>query len=307
LVFIMPAAERVRMPCGDGDGRMIGSCVSIFPPRYRPRRRSMSFFVTRPLRDARVLITGASGGIGRASAREFARRGARLVLNARRYEELNAVADELRSRGGEVETALGDVTSAEVRREMLRTAQSRFGGLDILVNNAGIGAFGRFDQADDARLRKIMEVDFFAAAELIRESLPMLRRGTKPLVVNISSILGQRGIPLASEYCAAKFALRGLSESLRAELAPAGIGVLVVCPGTTETGFFDNVLEMKSQLPWRKPGTRGTTPEYVARRTAWAVEHDKAEIVPSGSGKLLVLANRLFPRLVDAAMRRYGA
>jgi short-subunit dehydrogenase len=267
----------------------------------------MSLFITRPLRDARTLITGASGGIGRALAREFAARGARLVLNARRREELEAVADELRSGGREVETVVGDVTSPEVRREMRERAESRFGGLDILVNNAGVGAFGRFDEADATRLRKIMEVDFFAAVELIRESLPLIRRGTKPLVVNISSILGRRGIPLAAEYCAAKFALQGLSESLRAELAPAGIGVLVVSPGTTETGFFDNVLEMRSKLPWRKPGTRGTSPEYVARRTAWAVEHDKAEIVPSWSGKLMLLANRLFPRLVDAAMRRYGS
>jgi short-subunit dehydrogenase len=267
----------------------------------------MSFFVSRPLRDARTLITGASGGIGRALAREFAARGARLVLNARRSEELGAVADELRSGGCEVETVLGDVTGPEVRQEMLRRADARFGGLDILVNNAGVGAFGRFEEADASRLRAIMEVDFFAAVELIRASLPILRRGTKPLVVNVSSILGQRAIPLAAEYCAAKFALRGLSESLRAELAPAGVGVLVVCPGTTETGFFDNVLEMKSKLPWRKPGTRGTTPEYVAKQTAWAVEHDKAEIVPSRSGRLLLLANRLFPRIVDAAMRRYGA
>src|SRR6185295_17431149 len=105
--------------------------------------------------------------------------------------------DALRAAGGNVETAVGDVTNSEVRREMLRTAETRFGGLDVVVNNAGIGAFGRFDEADDARLRKIMEVDFFAAVELIRESLPVLRRGNKALVVNISSILGQRGIPLA--------------------------------------------------------------------------------------------------------------
>jgi short-subunit dehydrogenase len=265
----------------------------------------MSFFVTRPLRGARVLITGASGGIGRALARESAARGARLVLGARRQAELETVAAELRSaHDSEVETVVGDVTSAAARREMLERPVSRFGGLDILVNNAGVGAFGRFDEADSSRLRAIMEVDFFAAVELIREALPTLRRGTKPLVVNISSILGHRGIPLAAEYCAAKFALRGLSESLRAELAPAGVGVLVVSPGTTETGFFDNVLEMRSKLPWRKPGTRGTSPEYVARQTAWAIEHDKAEIVPSWSGKLMVLANRIAPRLVDLAMRR---
>ena len=265
----------------------------------------MSLFVVRPLRDARTLITGASAGIGRAVAAEFARRGARLLVNARREDVLRELAAELRGRyGAEVEVVAGDVTDPAVRRSLVAAAQAHLGGLDLLVNNAGVGAFGRFDEATPDRLRRIFELDFFATVELTRAALPVLRNGRRPAIVNIGSILGYRGIPLAAEYCAAKFALRGFCESLRAELHGQGVGVVLVSPGTTDTGFFDNALEMRSLLPWRKSGRRGTSPEYVARRTADAVEHDRAEIVPSLSGKLLTTASRLFPRLIDVVMRR---
>src|SRR5204862_1887651 len=113
-----------------------------------------------------------------------------------------------------------------------------FGGLDALVNNAGIGALGRFDQADEARLRQVMEVNFFAPAEFVREALPHLKAGNRPIVVNIGSVLGHRAVPEKSEYCASKFALHGFSDALRAELAPLGIDVLLVSPSTTTSEFF---------------------------------------------------------------------
>lgn len=265
----------------------------------------MTFFVVRPLRDARTLITGASSGIGRAIAAEFARRGAKLLLNARRGDVLHALAKALRTEHrADVEVVVGDVTAEAVRGALIDRARDRFGGLDVLVNNAGVGAFGRFDEAAPDRLRRIFELNFFATVELTRAALPLLRAGRKPAIVNIGSILGHRGIPLASEYCAAKFAVRGFGESLRAELHRQGVSVLLVSPGTTDTGFFQNVLEMRSALPWRKSGRRGVAPDYVARRTAYALEHDCAEIVPGLAGKLLVTASRLFPRLLDVFMRR---
>src|SRR5581483_9150141 len=127
----------------------------------------------------------------------------------------------------------------ETRLAALAAAQRQFGGLDILVNNAGVSAWGPFDQAGEDRLRRIREVNFFALAEMTREALPLVKAGRQPLVVNIASILGHRGIPLQAEYCASKFAVRGLSESLRPELARTGIDLLLVSPGTTDTEFFD--------------------------------------------------------------------
>lgn len=260
----------------------------------------------RNIRGSRAIVTGASGGIGLAIAEELSRRGAKLVLNARRAEVLAEIAARLKQSGAEVETVAGDVTDPNVRERLLAAARDRFDGVDILVNNAGIGTFGRFTDSDAERLRRVMEVDFFAAVELIRAAIPQLRSGVKPIVVNIASIVGHRGIPYGTEYCSAKFAMRGFSEALRPELHKLGIDMLVVSPGTTNTGFFDNVLKMDVELPWRKQTKGGTSPEYVARATAKAIERNKTEIVPSLSGTLLVLANRWAPGIVNRVMRRYG-
>jgi short-subunit dehydrogenase len=250
-----------------------------------------------------VLITGASSGIGRALAIELARAGAYLVLNARREEKLRTLTDEVIAAGGQVTLAPGDITAKQTRLAALAVAEQRFGGLDILVNNAGVSAWGPFDEAEEARLRRIMEVNFFALAEMIREAVPLLKRGRQPLVVNIGSILGHRAIPFQAEYCASKFAVRGLSEALRPELGRLDIDVLVVSPGTTQTEFFEHLIEKKAEMPWRQ--SRGVTSSYVAAQIVRAMRSGRHEIIPNGRGKLLLWLNRLSPRLVDAWIARY--
>jgi NAD(P)-dependent dehydrogenase (short-subunit alcohol dehydrogenase family) len=257
----------------------------------------------RTLAAGRVLITGASGGIGRALAVELGRAGAFLVLNARREDELRRAADEVLAAGGQAVCVAGDVTAKEARLTALAAAEREFGGLDILVNNAGVSAWGAFDRADENRLRRIMEVNFFAAAEMTREALLLLKGGRQPLVVNVGSILGHRGIPFQAEYCASKFALRGLSESLRGELAPLGIDLLLVSPGTTETEFFEHLLEKTAEMPWGKP--RGVPSSYVAAQIVRAMRFGRREIIPSHRGRLLVWLNRLAPGLIDAWIARY--
>lgn len=260
----------------------------------------------RELRDARAIVTGASSGIGAALARLLAERGAKVVVTARREELLQQLVAEIQSRGGTAEYVAGDLTDDAVRRAVLDRAQRSFGGVDVLVNNAGVGAFGRFDEADPARLRQLFEVDFFAALELTRLALPTLKQGRRPAIVNLGSILGKRAIPLAAEYCAAKFALRGFSDALRIELAKSGVDVLLVSPGTTDTGFFRNVLEMKSRLPWRKhEGPQGMSPDDTAAAIVTALEQGKRELIPGLGPKLLALADRIAPRIVDWYLRRY--
>jgi short-subunit dehydrogenase len=251
-----------------------------------------------------VAITGASSGIGRALAIALAQEQARLVLNARRTEKLADLAGELRALDCPVELVAGDITEAATRQAIVDRSESVFGGLDILVNNAGIGAFGRFEQATPDRLRRIMEVNFFALVEMTRLALPLLRKGSESLIVNIASILGHRGIPRSSEYCASKFAVRAFSQSLRAELARDKIGVLVVSPGTTETDFFDSVIDQQGPNPW--PKHRGVPAATVARATLRAMRSGKHEIIPSFPGRLLTWFNRLSPRLVDKAVELYG-
>ena len=248
----------------------------------------------------RALVTGASSGIGREIARELARQGADMVVVARRLDRLRELAAEISAAGRRIEPIAGDVTDPSVRREAIATARDRLGGLDILVNNAGVGALGEFAEAEPDRLRRIMEVNFFAVAELTREALPLLAAGNQPIVVNIGSILGHRAMPRSSEYCASKFALRGLSESLRAELLPRGVDVLLVSPATTETEFFDSLIERKAGAAWRSP--RVASPESVARATVRGICRGSREVFPDASSRLVYWLNRLAPSIVDRVL-----
>jgi short-subunit dehydrogenase len=148
-----------------------------------------------------------------------------------------------------------------------------------------------------------MEVNFFALVEMTRLALPLLKQATKPILVNISSILGHRGIPYSSEYCASKFAIQGFSESIRAEFTRLGIDVLVVSPGTTQTEFFQSVIERTAEPSWLSD--RGVTPESVARQIVRAIRQGRHEIIPHRPGRWLLRLNRLAPRLIDRIMARF--
>jgi short-subunit dehydrogenase len=255
----------------------------------------------RSLQGSRILVTGASQGIGRALAVEAAKRGAKVLAAARSEELLRELAAEVRAAGGVIETVAADVTSAEDRQKMVEAARKYFGGLDVLINNAGIGATGHLAEASPERLRKIFEVNFFGLTETTRLFLPLLKEGTNPAIVNISSIAARRGIPGRSEYSASKFAVQGFSEALRAELYKDGIDVLLVNPGLTQTNFSKNMLEQNARV--KLDHMRGWTSQDVAVATLRALEKGKNEATFTFKGKLLVFFSRFFPRLVDRIVR----
>jgi short-subunit dehydrogenase len=256
----------------------------------------------RTIAGSRILITGASQGIGRALALAAAARGARVLAVARSDDLLRELAAAARASGGILEPIHADVTSPEDRERMVQAAQGHFGGLDVLVNNAGIGATGHFAECGPERLRAIMEVNFFALTETTRVCLPLLRQGNRPAIVNISSIAGKRGIPARSEYSASKFAVQGFSEALRAEMVRFGIDVLVVSPGLTQTNFSKNMLEQKAKL--QMDHMRGMTAEDVAVATLRAIERGQDEVCLTLQGRLIVLVNRFFPRIADRIAAR---
>jgi len=256
----------------------------------------------RDLRGRRVLITGASGGIGRAVAEQAARSGARLVLAARSADKLDTLARSLSTAGAEVIAVATDITSDTDRRRVLAVAVERFDGLDVLINNAGVGSFGHFAEGTEGILRQVMEVNFFAPAELIRLAIPVLARGRQPAVVNVASMCGRRGIPAWSEYCASKFALCGLTEALRAEMARFDIDVLLVCPGLTRSELSRHLLRnegrMKIEYDW------GMSPEDVAAGILRALGNNRTETVLGWDARWMLRANRFFPRLVDYLLAR---
>ncbi len=251
----------------------------------------------RKLDGLRVLVTGASQGIGRALCVEAARRGCRVLAAARSRPLLDELAAEIRQANGTVETVVADVTKPEDRQAMADAAVRHFGGLDVLVNNAGIGATGHFMDSDPQTLRTIFETNFFGLTETTRVFLPLLRQGTTPAIVNVSSVVGKRALPARSLYSSSKFAVAGFSEAIRAELAKDGIQVIVVNPGLTQTNFSKNMLEQKAKI--QMDHLRGMTSEEVAVATLRAIEKGKNEVTLTLQGKLLLLVNRFFPWFVD--------
>lgn len=258
----------------------------------------------RRLGGKRIAVTGASSGIGRCLSLRLAAAGAKLVITARREELLYSLQTEIRDSGGLCEVVVGDITQSQTHQDIVSASANAYGGLDCLVNNAGVGAMGPFAEATIERLREIFEVNFFSMASMIRAAVPALESGEDALIVNIGSVLGHRAVPLKSEYCAAKFALHGFSDSLRAELASVPIEVLLISPSTVDSDFFDSAIEDSTSVNWKKRGSM--EPDFVARKIIAGMQKRNHEIILPLSGKALVWLDRLFPTIANRIVSRYG-
>ena len=257
----------------------------------------------RTLVGSRMLITGASQGIGRALALAAAARGVRVLAVARSAPLLAPLADEVRRAGGTIQTVTADVTSPDDR-------QRDGGGCPGALwrpRHPGQQRWHRRHRPLRRGRRRTPAQDH--GGQLLRPDrndarLPAAAasKGNQPAIVNISSIAGKRGIPARSEYSASKFAVQGFSEALRAELAKDGIDVLVVCPGLTQTNFSQNMIEQKAAS--KLDHMRGMTSEQVATATLRAIERGSNEMHLTLQGKLMVFVSRFFPRLADRIAAR---
>jgi short-subunit dehydrogenase len=257
----------------------------------------------RELRGRRILITGASRGIGRCLAEKLARLPARLALVARSSAELANFAIQLRTIGADVLSVAADVTLPEDRQRLLDTVTDRFGGLDVLVNNAGVSSWGHFASSSEAILRQVMEVNFFAPAELIRLAVPVLTKGEQPAIVNVASICGRRGLPGWTEHSASKFALCGLTEALRGEMVRFDIEVLLILPGLVRTDDLGRHLLRRAGRA-KFDYARATPPEAVADAVIAALEKHRTETVVGWDARWVARVNRFFPWLVDRLLAR---
>ena len=258
--------------------------------------------MVRDLQGRRLLITGASGGIGRAVAEQAAQAGARLALAARSADKLDALARELSAHGSEVIAIPADVTSAADRRRLIAAVVERFNGLDVLINNAGVGSFGHFAEGTEAILRQVMEVNFFAPAELIRLAIPVLTRGRQPAIVNVSSMCGRCGVPAWSEYSASKFALCGLTEALRGEMVRFDIDVLLVLPGLTRSDLDRHLLRNEGRMKIDFSGGMPTT--EVAAGILKSLRRNRTETVLGREASWILRLRRFLPRLLDLLLAR---
>ncbi|MGW0364527.1 SDR family NAD(P)-dependent oxidoreductase [Streptomyces sp. NPDC002990] len=249
-----------------------------------------------------VVITGASSGIGRATALACARRGAKVVLAARSEESLRAVAAQCDAAHRQAEgfAVPTDVTDAAAVDALAEAAVSRYGRIDVWVNAAAVGIFGRFDQTPPADLRRLLDVNLMGAVYGARAAVPVMRRQRRSLLIDVSSMLG--GVvqaPYMSGYVMSKAALTTFDHVLRQELSLTGARGITVCtllPGAVDTPFFHNAANHTGRRLRSMPPV--ATPERVARAVVGTVRRPRRRVLVGPYTGLLALAHALAPGLV---------
>lgn len=248
-----------------------------------------------------VVITGASMGIGEAIAASFASEGANLVLAARSAALLEKVAGRIAPGAGRIITVPCDVTLPADIDRLVRESEAITGRVDLLINNAGVGMNGAVETLDLTAWRRCLEVNLLGAVGVIQAFLPGMKAARGGSIVQISSVLGKVSAPYTAGYNASKYALNAISDALRLEVAPYGIQVISIYPGSTESSFRTNSLG-EFNPPKVRPFR--VTADKVARRVVKAVRRGERDVYISLQDTLLCWFGTRFPRLTDFALRR---
>ena len=246
-----------------------------------------------------VLVTGSSSGIGRETAIAFARKNAILALTGRNKAALLDLKNYIKKDGGKADIFPFDLTNIEHIPELVGDIEKNFNSsIDILVNNAGIGVSGLIEKVPIKEYSLILQVNFLAPLALSQSVIPGMKAKRNGQIINISSGAGKRGLPFLSAYCATKFALNALTESMRVELAPYGIKVILFSPGLVDSAFTSRtkVYSLK-----KNPFSLGKmlSSQEVGEKIVSASEHQKREVILSSRTKLSYRLNYWFPYLID--------
>jgi NAD(P)-dependent dehydrogenase (short-subunit alcohol dehydrogenase family) len=241
-------------------------------------------------RDDVAIVTGASSGIGAATARELARRGATVVLAARRVDELEAHAHAIREAGGKAMAVPTDVADADQVTLLAERTMATFGRIDVLVNNAGAGWWRPLASSPSDEITRLLEVNLLGAILLTRAVLPEMLRRRRGAVISVGSLSGR--VAMEPLYSASKFGLRGFSLALRRQLAGSGVSVSLVAPGNIDTAMTAHV-----RAPMPKP-------ELVATTIADLVTHPRREVVIPRRHYAIAWLEQTLPAMADLAYRR---
>lgn len=258
-------------------------------------------------KDKVIIVTGASSGIGLASARLFGSLGAKVVMAARSLDKLEALAPSVAD-SEHVMCVKCDVSNESDCQAMVEGAAARFGRIDILVNNAGLSMRAMFKDLDLKVIHSLMDVNFWGTVNCTKFTLPYLLE-SKGQVVGVISIAGYSALPARTGYSSSKYAIRGFLDTIRIEHLKDGLNVLVFAPGYTSSNVRNAALTADGSAQGSTPLDEGRlmSAEDCARHLAKALAHRRSECILTPLGKATVLAHRLFPRLTDRMTYRFIA
>ena len=242
-----------------------------------------------------VLITGASSGIGKQTALEFAKKGANLILVARRKDKLELVAKELEKFHTIILVCQCDVSNKDQVKEMSKTVLEKFGTVDILVNNAGFAIFGSVSDLSIDEIESQMETNYFGMIYCIKNFLPTMLNKKSGHIVNVASVAASFGLPGIASYCASKFAMLGFSEGLKHELKNTGIGITVVSPIMVRTNFFDH--SSFEKIPKYSPTSLSS--KTVANAILKASNSPRLEIIVPSVARGAIWIKNTFPYFIN--------
>jgi short-subunit dehydrogenase len=253
-----------------------------------------------------VVITGASSGIGHATALAFARRGDRVVLFSRSDDALARVAEEIVRAGGAALPVAGDVSRFEDLERVAQSAVAAFGGIDVWINNAAVGEWALVEDMTSASMRRVLEVNVLGVMYGTRIAIPHLRARGGGVIINVSSAVGEHAVPLLSTYSASKAAIKSFTDALRMELRATNtpIAAVSILPASINTPFYRWGASKLGVRP--HPISVIYPPEAVARAIVSAADRPQRDVYVGGLAKLLALGNRISPRVLDWYMLRGG-
>jgi short-subunit dehydrogenase len=255
-----------------------------------------------------VIITGASSGIGKALTEEYCFSGACVVMAEKNRERLEKTSNYLIDKACDVLPVITDVSKENDCKNLILETIDKYGRIDILINNAGISMRALFEDLDLKVIKQLMDINFWGTVYCTKYALPYLlkSRGT---IVGISSIAGYKGLPGRTGYSASKFAIQGFLETIRIENLKKGLHVLIACPGFTSTNIRNTALGKDGSQQGESPRDEDKmmTPEEVAKHIRHAIDKRKRTLILTNQGKLTILLNKFFPKLVDKLVYKHMA